>query len=70
MKNINKIRDIGIKYLGLGLTKLIKLNDLIRDIGIKYLGLGLTKLIKLNDLTLRIKLDILELNNYDYGYLN
>ena len=28
----NKICDIGIKYLGLGLSKLIKLNDLNLDI--------------------------------------
>ena len=27
-KNDNKIRDIGIKYLRLGLSKLIKLNNL------------------------------------------
>ena len=25
---MNKIKDIGIKYLGLGLSKLIKLNNL------------------------------------------
>ena len=55
----NKIGDIGTKYLGLGLSKLIKLINLdlrlwinilsnkIRDIGIRYLGLGLSKLIKL-----------------------
>ena len=36
----NKIRDIGTKYLGLGLSKLIKLNEL-------KLLLGLSKLIKL-----------------------
>ena len=54
----NKIGDIGIKYLGLGLSKLIKLINLILYlekyfsneigyIGTKYLGLGLSKLIKL-----------------------
>ena len=39
----NNIGDIGSKYLGLGLYKLIKLN---------YLYLGLYKLIKLNYLSL------------------
>ena len=49
----NKIEDIGSKYLGLGLYKLIKLTNLyfdildnnIGDIWSKYLGLGLYKLI-------------------------
>ena len=59
----NKIGDEGIKYLGLGLSKLIKLkylnlnldynlNNKIGGEGIKYLGLGLSKLIKLNYLKL------------------
>ena len=63
---MNKIRDIGIKYLGLGLYKLIKLiilylslrnilRNKIGDIGIKYLGLGLSKLIKLNNLNLLLE---------------
>ena len=66
----NKICDIGIKYLGLGLSKLIKLNYLklefsfifnnkIGDIGIKYLALGLSKLINLYYLKLFLKLQIL-----------
>ena len=42
----NKIRDIGTKYLGLCLSKLIKLNNL--------------KLLLLN--IFKIKLEILELN--------
>ena len=50
--------------MGLGLSKLIKLNKLILfinnnkigDIGIKYLGLGLSKLIKLNNLSLKLSL--------------
>ena len=55
---INKIGNIGTKYLGLGLSKLIKLINLninlkylfknnIGNIGIKYLVLGLSKLTKL-----------------------
>ena len=54
----NKIKYIGAKYLGLCLSKLIKLFNLlfhykifylnkIGDIGTKYLVLGLSKLIKL-----------------------
>ena len=63
----NKIGDIGIKYLGLGLSKLIKLINLninlkylfknnIGNIGIKYLVLGLSKLTKLNNLVFYISI--------------
>ena len=51
----NYIGDIGVKYLGLALSKLIKLKllvlhlwkyfynfNLIKDIGVKYIGLGLS----------------------------
>ena len=68
----NKVRDIGTKYLGLGLSKLIKLTNLelllykiififinkIGDIGSKYLGLGLSRLIKLISLGLYLRLEI------------
>ena len=64
----NKIGDLGTKYLGLGLSKLIKLNYLefylyqkvssnkIGDLGTKYLGLGLSKLIRLIYLDLDLRL--------------
>ena len=52
----NKICDIGIKYLGLDLSKSIKLNYL-------FLNFGLF-------LFYEIKLDILELNIWDLDYQN
>ena len=58
--NLDFINNIGIKYIGLSLSKFIKLIylkmnlDFINNIGIKYIGLSLSKLIKLTKLNFEI----------------
>ena len=46
--NNNKITDIGVKYLGLGLSKLINLNNLILDLRKYFYYLLDNKTIKFN----------------------